>query len=182
MATSSWLPFDEDAPVADMRSPMAETLRVDNPFTGEVACETPLLSETDLDPVMQRAHRAHLEWRRVPVADRVRLIEKFVQAFEEIAVDYEPGTVQIVKLHDGPTIKLKKLERDYDPTSKWRALEVLEQARAKQELITGLLYIDESRPALPEAMSLTATPLAQLPENRLRPSREAFANLMQSLM
>jgi len=107
---------------------------------------------------------------------------QFVQAFEEIKVDYEPGTVQLVKLHDGPTIKLKKLERDYDPTSKWRALEVLEAARAKQELITGLLYIDESRPPLPEAMHLTATPLAQLPEERLRPSREAFAKLMQSLM
>jgi 2-oxoglutarate ferredoxin oxidoreductase subunit beta len=113
--------------------------------------------------------------------ERIQDIQ-FVQVFEEIKIDYEPGTVQLVKLHDGTTIKLKKIERDYDPTSKWRALEVLEAARAKQELITGLLYIDESRPTLPEAMRLTATPLAQLPEDRLRPSREAFAKLMQDLM
>jgi acyl-CoA reductase-like NAD-dependent aldehyde dehydrogenase len=61
---------------------MSETLRVDNPFTGEIACESPLVSETDLDPVIQRAHRAHLEWRRVPVPERVALIDRFTKAFE----------------------------------------------------------------------------------------------------
>jgi 2-oxoglutarate/2-oxoacid ferredoxin oxidoreductase subunit beta len=107
---------------------------------------------------------------------------QFVPAYEEVQVDYEPGTVQMVKLHDGPTIKLKKLERDYDPTSKWRALELLEKARAKQELTTGLLYINEDRPTLPEVLRLTATPLARLSEEQLRPSREAFAKLMAELM
>src|SRR6266516_2283284 len=36
---------------------------------------------------------------------------QFIPAFEEVQVDYEPGTVQVIKLHDGPPIKLKKLER-----------------------------------------------------------------------
>src|SRR5690349_19998518 len=76
--------------------------------------------------------------------ERIHEIE-FIQVYDEIRVDYEPGTEQIVKMHDGPTIKLKKLARDYDPTSKWRALELLEQSRQKQEFITGLLYINEQR-------------------------------------
>ncbi|HEX5688365.1 MAG TPA: 2-oxoacid:ferredoxin oxidoreductase subunit beta, partial [Roseiflexaceae bacterium] len=102
--------------------------------------------------------------------------------YDEVKVDYEPGEVQVVKLHDGPTIKLKKLERDYDPTSKWRAMELLEEARVKQELVTGLLYINESRPTLPELMHMTETPLALLAEDRMRPTRESFDKLMQELM
>jgi 2-oxoglutarate ferredoxin oxidoreductase subunit beta len=113
--------------------------------------------------------------------ERIQDIQ-LVEAFEEIQVDYEPGTEQIVKMHDGQIIKLKKLARDYDPTDKWRAFGLLEEARAKQELITGLLYINEDRPTLPEVMHLIETPLAQLSEERLRPSREAFANLMAELM
>jgi 2-oxoglutarate ferredoxin oxidoreductase subunit beta len=113
--------------------------------------------------------------------ERIQDIQ-FVPAYEEVQVDYEPGTVQVVKLHDGPTITLKKLDRDYDPTSKWRAMELLEQAREKQELITGLLYINQERPTLPELLHMTTTPLSQLPQERMRPSREAFTKLMEELM
>jgi 2-oxoglutarate ferredoxin oxidoreductase subunit beta len=112
--------------------------------------------------------------------ERIQEIE-FIQGFEEIRVDYEPGTAQIVKMHDGPTIKLKKLERDYDPTSKWRALQLLEEAREKQEFITGLLYFNENRATLPEVMHITETPLAQLPESKLRPTPEAFTKIMAEL-
>ncbi len=112
--------------------------------------------------------------------ERIQEIE-FIQEYDEIRVDYEPGTAQIVKMHDGPTIKLKKLERDYDPTSKWRALQLLEEAREKQEFITGLLYFNEDRATLPEVMRISETPLAQLPESKLRPTREAFAKIMAEL-
>ena len=109
--------------------------------------------------------------------ERIQEIQ-FIQAFEEIQVDYEPGTTQFVKMHDGPTIKLKKLAKDYDPTDKWRALSLLEEARGKQEFITGLLYINEERATLPDVLRLPETPLAQLPEDRLRPSREAFEKVI----
>jgi len=112
--------------------------------------------------------------------ERIQEIE-FIQEYDEIRVDYEPGTAQIVKMHDGQTIKLKKLERDYDPTNKWGALQLLEEAREKQEFITGLLYFNEDRATLPEVMRISETPLAQLPESKLRPSREAFAKIMADL-
>jgi 2-oxoglutarate/2-oxoacid ferredoxin oxidoreductase subunit beta len=113
--------------------------------------------------------------------ERIQDIE-FIQVYDEIRVDYEPGSEQIVKMHDGPTIKLKKLARDYDATNKWRALELLEEARTKQEFLTGLLYINESRATLPDLMHMTETPLAELPEAKLRPSRDAFAKVMAELM
>ena len=112
--------------------------------------------------------------------ERIQEIE-FIQVYDEINVDYEPGSVQVVKMHDGPTIKLKKLGRDYDPTKKWRALELLEEAREKQEFVTGLLYINEQRATLPEVLQMTDTPLAALPESKLRPSAAAFAKIMAEM-
>jgi 2-oxoglutarate ferredoxin oxidoreductase subunit beta len=102
----------------------------------------------------------------------------FVQAFEEVEVDYEPGSVQEVKLHDGPRILLKKLDRAHDPTDKMSALKLLQEARDKQEFITGLIYINESRPTLVDLESLPETPLAALSEDKLRSTPERLAQVM----
>jgi 2-oxoglutarate ferredoxin oxidoreductase subunit beta len=105
----------------------------------------------------------------------------FVPAFEPISVDYEPGTTIEVPMHDGPTIQLKKLERDYDPRNKIAALTVLTEAQRKQEFITGLIYINEGRGTLHDTTHLTSTPLAQLQEEQLRPPKAALEKLMASL-
>ena len=107
---------------------------------------------------------------------------QFVQAFDEIQVEYDEGDTQTVHMHDGPTIKLKKLDREYDPTNKWGALELLEESRVKNEFVTGLLYFNEARATLPETLGLSATPLAQLPVERLRPTRARFDALLAELM
>ena len=106
----------------------------------------------------------------------------FIAPYEEVSVDYEPGTVQTVQMHDGPTIQLRKLARDYDPTNKAAALAMLLEAGERQEFITGLIYINESRPTLPDLIDLPETPLAALPESALRPSREALDKLMAGMM
>jgi len=105
----------------------------------------------------------------------------FVQAYDEIQVDYEPGTVRQVKLHDGPTIQLRKLDEDYNPTDKVEAMKTLFKAQDEQEFITGLIYIDEARKTLSEVESLPETPLAHLPVETLRPSRETLDKLIHSM-
>lgn len=102
----------------------------------------------------------------------------FVPRQEEIVVDYEPGTVQEVRLHDGPVIQLHKLEESYNPTNKYEALRMLYEARDKQEFITGLLYINQDRQTLPDLVRLPDTALARLDESALRPSPEALQELM----
>ncbi len=42
----------------------------------------------------------------------------FVPAFEDIAVDYDPGTTIDVTMHDGSHLRLRKLEEEYDPTNR----------------------------------------------------------------
>jgi len=106
----------------------------------------------------------------------------FIQKFEEISVDYEPGSQIQVQLHDGPTIQLKKLERDYDPTDKLQAIKLLIEAEQKQEFITGLIYINQGRQTLQDVMDLPEVPLAQMGDAELRPPKEALDKLMSELM
>jgi len=101
----------------------------------------------------------------------------YVPPSEEIIVDYEEGEAKEVTMHDGSMVILKKLERDYDPTNRSEALRVLEEANAKQWLLTGLIYINEGQPTLVDQYDLTDTPLNRLPESRLRPSRESLEKL-----
>ncbi len=106
----------------------------------------------------------------------------FVQAYEEIEIEQEEGTVQEVKLHDGPSILLRKIGRGHDPTDKAAAMSLLVEARAKQEFITGLIYIDESRPTFSDINKLPETPLAALAESQLRSSADRFATVMEEFV
>jgi 2-oxoglutarate ferredoxin oxidoreductase subunit beta len=101
----------------------------------------------------------------------------FVPPAEDILVDYEEGEAKEVTLHDGSRIILKKLEHDYDPHDRSAAMNLLEEANTKQELITGLIYISPVKPNLIDMHNLSPTPLNRLPEHRLRPSRETIQKI-----
>jgi 2-oxoglutarate/2-oxoacid ferredoxin oxidoreductase subunit beta len=98
----------------------------------------------------------------------------FVPVREDILVDYAEGDMIDVTMHDGSTVVLKKLARDYDPTNRSKALAVLEEANAKNWLLTGLIYIDTDAPSLLDIFNLTDTPLNRLKENQIRPPRETI--------
>jgi 2-oxoglutarate ferredoxin oxidoreductase subunit beta len=101
----------------------------------------------------------------------------YVPPAEEIMIDYEEGEVKEVTLHDGSTVILKKLERDYDPTNRAEAMRIMEEANANHWLITGLMYIDESPLSLRDLYDLPDTPLNRMPESRLRPPHETLDKL-----
>jgi 2-oxoglutarate/2-oxoacid ferredoxin oxidoreductase subunit beta len=86
--------------------------------------------------------------------------------------EMEEGEVREVNMHDGSVVILKNLEKGYDPTSRMEALRVMEEAQRNSWLITGLLYIDTSKPSLTETYNLTDTPLNRLSEADLRPAPE----------
>src|SRR5712672_2288118 len=46
----------------------------------------------------------------------------FVPAFEDITVEYDPGSTVEVTMHDGSRLRLRKLEEDYDPTNRIQAI------------------------------------------------------------
>src|ERR1044071_8794151 len=51
----------------------------------------------------------------------------FIPSFENIEVDYDPGTTASVRMHDGSQLQLKKLDRDYDATDRVAAMRVLHE-------------------------------------------------------
>jgi 2-oxoglutarate ferredoxin oxidoreductase subunit beta len=105
----------------------------------------------------------------------------FVPSFEEIDVDYDPGTTLEVTMHDGSHLRLKKLEEDYDPTSKIEAMKRLMESHEKGEVLTGVFYINAHAPSFVDLLNITDQPLATLPESVTRPSREVLAKCMEEL-
>ena len=105
----------------------------------------------------------------------------FVPYFEEILVDYDPGSTQDVVLHDGSHIRLKKLREEYDPTEKNAAFALLREAQEKQEFLTGLIYVEPTKKDFLSLLDLPEEPLATLPLERVRPPREALAKMMEEL-
>jgi 2-oxoglutarate/2-oxoacid ferredoxin oxidoreductase subunit beta len=105
----------------------------------------------------------------------------FIPYFEEIHVDYEPGTMKEVELHDGSHLVLKKLAEHHDPTDRIGAMRLIEESRERNQLLTGLLYIDESAQDFATRENLPERPLRDYAEPELRISREDFATHMAEL-
>jgi 2-oxoglutarate/2-oxoacid ferredoxin oxidoreductase subunit beta len=106
----------------------------------------------------------------------------YVPPRDEILVeDFEENTVREIELHDGSMIVLKKLDRDYDPTNRWEAMHMLEEAHKNDWLVTGLIYVDPDQPSMYDLYKLVDKPLNRLTQAELRPSRESLDRL-NSLM
>jgi 2-oxoglutarate ferredoxin oxidoreductase subunit beta len=104
----------------------------------------------------------------------------FVPVFEEIAVEYDHNTTVDVALHDGSHLRLRKLHEDYVPSSKAQALNLLMEGHEKDEILTGVFYIDTQKHDFTTLLNLVDEPLATLPAERVRPGRETLSALMQS--
>ena len=96
--------------------------------------------------------------------------------------EFEEGETKEVTLHDGSVVVLKKLEHDYDPTDKWQAIKILEQAEKERWLVTGLIYVDPNQPTLYDYLDLTEEPLNRMPNEALRPSPETLESINQSMI
>ena len=106
----------------------------------------------------------------------------FVGYFEQITVDYEPGSVQEVVMHDGSKITLKKAGNDYDPRDRAQAIATIDKANTDGQFITGLLYVDESNSTYTDVVNVVDEPLATLPQERVRPPKPVLEEIMKSLM
>jgi 2-oxoglutarate ferredoxin oxidoreductase subunit beta len=105
----------------------------------------------------------------------------FVPYFEDITIDYEPGTTTEVRMHDGSRLYLKKVAEDYDPTDKLTAIRVIHEAARRGEFATGVLYIEPDKDDFVTLLNVVDEPLATLPLDRVRPGREALEQIMESL-
>jgi len=105
----------------------------------------------------------------------------FVPHFEEIDVEYDAGTMVEVTMHDGSRLRLHKLESEYDATNRIEADRRLMEAHEKQEVLTGVLYVNPKAPTFIDLLNMTEQPLATLPESVTRPGRQVLEQCMEEL-
>ncbi|HZU21645.1 MAG TPA: 2-oxoacid:ferredoxin oxidoreductase subunit beta, partial [Terriglobales bacterium] len=105
----------------------------------------------------------------------------FVPHFEDISVDYEPGSATEVTMHDGSRLMLRKLEEDYDPTDRLRAMHRLAESHDKGEVLTGVFFVAPNKPTFLELLNLVEDPLGTLPQAQVRPSRSVLETVMEEL-
>jgi 2-oxoglutarate ferredoxin oxidoreductase subunit beta len=106
----------------------------------------------------------------------------FVPYFQEIDVDYDPGTTIDVTMHDGSHLRLRKLHEDFNPSDRVAAVSALMSAHANDEVLTGIFYVDTKKPNFSELLNLVDEPLATLPVERVRPSKAVLDEVMQRHM
>ena len=105
----------------------------------------------------------------------------FVASFDEIDVDYDTGAIYDVEMHDGSSLRLRKLHEDYDPTDKANAVRTLMEAHDNDEILTGVFYIDTQKPTFIDLLNVVDEPLGSLPESMTRPPKSSLDALMSAL-
>jgi len=98
----------------------------------------------------------------------------FIGANEEITVDYKPGTAEDVSMPGGETLRLYKLDADYDVHDRVGALNYVQRRKEEGEVVTGLLYVDPDASDCHEILDTVHRPLNDLSEADLCPGNEAL--------
>ena len=105
----------------------------------------------------------------------------FVPFEKEITTEYEAGSSKNIRLHDGSHLLLHKIAGDFDPENKLLAMTRMFEARAKNEVLTGLLYINLDQPNLHTILNTSDTPLNALGCDVLCPGNAALEKINAGL-
>ena len=97
-------------------------------------------------------------------------------------IEVPEGHFRDIELHDGSTIRLETISAEHDPGSAVAALTALHEAESSQKHVTGLLYFDNTKPALAEDLGLVDTPLIDVSDDDLRPSKAILDELNAALL
>jgi len=117
------------------------------------------------------------------VRDHIQATGKvdFIPLREEITTQYEPGTVQEVTMHDGSKIALRKAANNYDATNRGQSLRLIREADERDEILTGLLFIDPDADDAHDIINTCDKPLNTLTEKELCPGNDALKKINDSL-
>ena len=96
-------------------------------------------------------------------------------------VEVTAGSYRDITLHDGSTMRLETISEDHDISDAVAALGALHKADAEKKHVMGLLYFDGEKPSLDADLNLHDTPITEMGEEILRPSREKLADVVSAL-
>jgi 2-oxoglutarate ferredoxin oxidoreductase subunit beta len=102
----------------------------------------------------------------------------FVPLHSEISAAGAPGDVTAVQMHDGSVVRFRSVGAEYDPRDRDAAYSFVRTHQAKGEVVTGLLYIQESTADMHAVNKTVERPLVDLPYDELCPGKAALDELM----
>lgn len=103
----------------------------------------------------------------------------FVPPEKEIFARIGQNGVTSVTMHDGSVLQFRSVPEGYDPTERQKAVSYLVQQQSKGEIVTGLLFVDETTPDLHELNNTSETPLSRIPYEKLCPGAATLAALQE---
>jgi 2-oxoglutarate ferredoxin oxidoreductase subunit beta len=103
----------------------------------------------------------------------------FVPPEKEILAQISPNGATTVTMHNGGTLKFTTTPPGYDPTDRRRVSAYLQDHLGTGEIVTGLLYVDESTGNLHDTAQTSETPLSLLPYEKLCPGAVALEKLQE---
>jgi len=101
----------------------------------------------------------------------------FTAQHEEIVTQVDPGEYKKIQMHDGSRIGFKRVDENYDPSDRIGALTYIEEHRAKGEVVTGLLYLENSTAEMHDTLGTSDQALSTLPYEKLNPGKAALEKI-----
>jgi 2-oxoglutarate/2-oxoacid ferredoxin oxidoreductase subunit beta len=101
----------------------------------------------------------------------------FIPVMREIKADYEPCSVETLALHDGSVIQLHKLASDWNPKDRLSAINAVQKAKANNEILTGLLYLNPDSRDFHDLIETNEKPLNSLTKTELCPGSDILKEI-----
>ncbi len=98
----------------------------------------------------------------------------FVAPASEILAHIGQNGAVSVTMHDGSVLRFKGVPENYDPTDRSKVQTYIEEHQGKGEVVTGLLFVDETMPDLHEMNETVDVALTKVPYEKLCPGAEAL--------
>jgi 2-oxoglutarate ferredoxin oxidoreductase subunit beta len=103
----------------------------------------------------------------------------FVPPAQEILATIGATGTTTVTMHDGSAVRFSRVPANYDPTDRRSVTEYLPERQRHGEVVTGLLYLDESVPDMHEMSNSPDQALVKVPYEKLCPGAAELAKLQQ---
>ncbi len=105
----------------------------------------------------------------------------FVPPEAEIRATIPADGTASVTMHDGGRVRFRSVPTGYDPTDRQSVRSYLQERHNEGEVVTGLLYVDESSQDVHELNNTSEEPLARVPYSQLCPGAAELAKLQETL-
>ena len=107
------------------------------------------------------------------------VVADFVPLRREIHASIPTDGTRVVPMHDGSIVRFRSVPEDYDPHDRSRVEEYIREHQSRGEVVTGLLYVDESGQTPHQMGHTPATGLNKIPFEDLCPGAEALEALQE---